>query len=70
MPSNALIFHSGVAKNSSGDMVTNGGRVLIAVAKDADLETAANEATKICSNTIAFEGAQFRRDIAHKALKK
>lgn len=70
LPEHSLIFHSGVAKNSSGQFVTNGGRVLIAVARDECLETAANGATRICQNNITFDGAQFRKDIAHKALKK
>lgn len=70
IPSDALVFHSGVAKNAAGQLVTNGGRVLIAVARDVDLEKAANAATRICQNKISFEGAQFRKDIAHKALKK
>lgn len=70
MPATSLIFHSGVAKNPAGDLVTNGGRVLIAVARDSDLESAANAATRICMNLISFDGAQYRKDIAHKALKK
>lgn len=69
VPPEALVFHSGVAKNSSGEFVTNGGRVLIAVARNSNLESAANEATRICTNTISFEGAQFRKDIGQKALK-
>lgn len=70
MPSDSLIFHSGVAKNAAGEYVTNGGRVLISVSRNTCLETAANAATRICANTITFEGAQYRKDIAHKALKK
>ncbi|XP_055376588.1 trifunctional purine biosynthetic protein adenosine-3 [Condylostylus longicornis] len=65
-----LIFHSGVAyKNEK--LVTNGGRVLIAVSLNEDLEKAASMATEICHN-IKFLGnkkAQYRTDIAAKAFK-
>lgn len=70
VPPDSLIFHAGVTKNAQGQLVTNGGRVLIAVSRNDDLETAANAATRICSDVISFEGAQYRKDIAHKAIKK
>ncbi|XP_055838329.1 trifunctional purine biosynthetic protein adenosine-3 [Episyrphus balteatus] len=65
-----IIFHSGVAINDEKKLVTNGGRVLIAVALRKDLKLAAAEATSICQN-IKFlgKGSQFRTDIAQKALK-
>lgn len=70
VPSDSLIFHAGVAKNAQGQLVTNGGRVLIAVSCSNDLEQAANAATRICSDVISFEGAKYRKDIAHKAINK
>lgn len=73
MPANTedqLIFHSGVAEESNGRIVTNGGRVLIAVTLRSDLRQAAKDSTKICQ-CIRFSGAgaQFRTDIAEKAFK-
>ncbi|XP_067621275.1 trifunctional purine biosynthetic protein adenosine-3 [Eurosta solidaginis] len=67
---NELIFHSGVAVGKSGEYLTNGGRVLIAVALRSDLRKAASVATKMCKG-ITFVGAdaQFRSDIAQKAFK-
>lgn len=73
MPPNTadeLIFHSGVAINKAGQYLTNGGRVLIAVALREDLRQAAADATMICQGiTFSGAGAQFRTDIAEKAFK-
>ncbi|XP_004527202.1 trifunctional purine biosynthetic protein adenosine-3 [Ceratitis capitata] len=67
---NELIFHSGVAVGKNGEYLTNGGRVLIAVALRKDLRQAAADATKICQGvTFSGAGAQFRTDIAEKAFK-
>lgn len=65
-----IVFHSGVAVNDSGQFLTNGGRVLIAVCLEATVKRAAAEATKICQQiTFSGSGAQFRKDIAKKAFK-
>nr|CAD7396078.1 unnamed protein product [Timema poppensis] len=63
------VFHSGTAKNLQGSVVTNGGRVLIAVSVATELATAAARATLACT-LIQFTGAQFRRDIAHKGIAR
>uniref|UniRef100_A0A1A9VZQ2 Trifunctional purine biosynthetic protein adenosine-3 n=1 Tax=Glossina brevipalpis TaxID=37001 RepID=A0A1A9VZQ2_9MUSC len=65
-----MVFHSGTATNANGKLVTNGGRVLIAVTLRSDLRQAAQASTKICQS-IQFSGggAQFRSDIAQKAFK-
>jgi phosphoribosylamine--glycine ligase len=65
--SNTKVFHAGTAK--SGDqIVTNGGRVLGVTAWAKDL-TIAQAAAYAAVEKIHFDGAQFRRDIAAKALK-
>ncbi|XP_030377639.1 trifunctional purine biosynthetic protein adenosine-3 [Scaptodrosophila lebanonensis] len=65
-----LVFHSGISVNAAGDALTNGGRVLIVVALDDSLQTAAAKATKLAAGIIfAGVGAQYRTDIAHKAFK-
>ncbi|XP_071446904.1 trifunctional purine biosynthetic protein adenosine-3 isoform X2 [Hetaerina americana] len=68
-----IVFHSGTAIQSTGDgapaFVTNGGRVLIAVALAADLALSAARAHAACSRII-FDGAQFRADIAHKSIAR
>lgn len=63
---NTKVFHAGTALKD-GQVVTNGGRVLGVTAWAADLRSA-REAAYAAVDRIAFEGAQFRRDIAAKAL--
>ena len=63
---NTKVFHAGTAK--SGDqIVTNGGRVLGVTAWARDLKSA-QAGAYAAVDKIHFEGAQYRRDIAAKAL--
>ncbi|KAK6619803.1 hypothetical protein RUM44_006202 [Polyplax serrata] len=66
---NQLVFHSGTALNRNNEIVTNGGRVLIAVAMDAQLALAIAKTIKVCE-TIRFEGSQFRNDIGLKGVAR
>jgi phosphoribosylamine--glycine ligase len=60
------VFHAGTAR--AGDrVITNGGRVLGVTALGKDLK-AAQAAAYAAVEKIQFEGAQFRRDIAAKAM--
>jgi len=56
--------------NAQKEALTNGGRVLIAIALDGSLKEAAAKATKL-AGSISFSGsgAQYRTDIAQKAFK-
>ena len=63
---NTKVFHAGTAR-SGEQIVTNGGRVLGVTAWAKDLATARNAAYAAVER-ITFEGAQYRRDIAAKAL--
>ncbi|VEN45085.1 unnamed protein product [Callosobruchus maculatus] len=65
---NHVVFHCGTALKDN-NIVTNGGRVLIAVALAPELVIAAAKATHACG-VIKFDGAQYRRDIAHKGIAK
>jgi phosphoribosylamine--glycine ligase len=60
------VFHAGTAWQD-GRTVTHGGRVLGVTALGADLK-AAQAAAYAAVAAIHFDGAQFRRDIAAKAL--
>jgi phosphoribosylamine--glycine ligase len=60
------VFHAGTA-SQDGRIVTHGGRVLGVTALGRDLKTAQAAAYTAVSK-INFTGAQFRRDIAAKAL--
>ncbi|EDW12043.1 trifunctional purine biosynthetic protein adenosine-3 [Drosophila mojavensis] len=65
-----LIFHSGLTVNAQQEPLTNGGRVLIAIALDPSLRQAAAQATKLAESiSFAGAGAQYRTDIAQKAFK-
>jgi phosphoribosylamine--glycine ligase len=63
---NTKVFHAGTALKE-GQIVTNGGRVLGVTALGRDLK-AAQAAAYAAVESIQFEGAQFRRDIAAKAF--
>jgi phosphoribosylamine---glycine ligase len=60
------VFHAGTA-SKDGQIVTSGGRVLGVTALGKDLKTAQAAAYAAVAK-ICFEGMQFRRDIAAKAL--
>ncbi|XP_063825916.1 trifunctional purine biosynthetic protein adenosine-3 [Ostrinia nubilalis] len=64
-----VVFHSGVARGANGSLVTWGGRVLLVCARAASLRAAAAAATAAAS-VIDFPGAQYRKDIAHRAFSK
>ena len=58
----AEIFHAGTAKNSNGEFITNGGRVLGVTAIGNDLSEALNIAYEAVGK-INWDGMQFRKDI-------
>jgi phosphoribosylamine--glycine ligase len=62
----AYIFHSGTRKEK-GAWLTVGGRVLGVTAINKDIKSAADAAYRTIEN-IRFDGAHYRRDIAHQAL--
>jgi len=65
---NTKVFHAGTAM--AGDkIVTSGGRVLGVTSWGKDLRSAQAAAYAAVEN-IHFEGAQFRRDIGAKGLKR
>ncbi|KAL1488872.1 hypothetical protein ABEB36_014667 [Hypothenemus hampei] len=63
---NHIVFHCGTALKEN-NLVTNGGRVLIAVSLAPQLVQAAANATRACE-IIKYEGAQYRKDIAQKGI--
>jgi phosphoribosylamine---glycine ligase len=62
------VFHAGTAL-ADGKIVTSGGRVLAVTALGRDLR-AARSAAYAAVERIRFEGAQYRRDIGHRALER
>jgi phosphoribosylamine--glycine ligase len=66
VPATAKVFHAGTTLRD-GQVVTAGGRVLCVVARGADV-IAARAAAYAAVELIAWQGVQFRRDIAHRAI--
>jgi phosphoribosylamine---glycine ligase len=65
---NCLVFHAGTRRENNR-LLTNGGRVLAVVGVDNDLRSALDR-TYAAVKKIRFDGAQFRRDIGAKGLRK
>jgi phosphoribosylamine---glycine ligase len=65
---NVKVFHAGTS-SAGGQIVTSGGRVLGVTGWGGDVR-AAREVAYVAVKGIQFEGAQWRSDIASKALKQ
>ena len=63
------IFHAGTSRGEDGQLKTSGGRVIAATATGKDLREAVDKAYQGVG-MIQFEGMQYRKDIAHRALKQ
>jgi phosphoribosylamine--glycine ligase len=63
----AMVFHAGTAQKGK-DIVTSGGRVLCVTVLADTVKAAQQHAYEICQG-IHFDGAQYRRDIGHRAIK-
>ncbi|MBL4700451.1 MAG: phosphoribosylamine--glycine ligase, partial [Phycisphaeraceae bacterium] len=61
------VFQAGT-KESDGQIVTNGGRVLNVCAMGKNLKEAQAKANAACE-VIAFEGAFYRKDIGYRVMK-
>ena len=62
----SMVFHAGTTLKD-GQVVTAGGRVLAVTALGPDLRTAVGRAYEAVAK-ISFEGAHYRKDIAHRAF--
>ena len=63
------IYHMGTKIDENGNLVTNGGRVLFAVAKGETLEEANKKAVSLVAE-IKCDNLFYRRDIGAKAFRK
>ena len=63
-----FVFHAGT-KLVDNNVLTTGGRVLNVVALGSDIKEAIDKVYLACGE-IKFEGAHYRRDIGHRALKR
>jgi phosphoribosylamine--glycine ligase len=64
----AHVFHAGTAERD-GRIVTSGGRVLCVTALGDTARAAQHRAYEVAA-AIEFDGAQYRRDIGHRAIKR
>ena len=64
----AVVFHAGTALGANGP-VSSGGRVLCVTALGDSVKLAQQRAYEVLRG-IHFEGAQYRRDIGHRAIKR
>jgi phosphoribosylamine--glycine ligase len=62
------VFHAGTERTADGHVRTSGGRVLCVTALGDSARTAQQRAYDML-NSISFDGAQWRRDIGHRAIK-
>jgi len=67
--SDSMVFHAGTERRADGTLVTNGGRVLCVTALGDSVKTAHQRAYAALA-PIRFDGAQYRSDIGHRALKQ
>ena len=64
----AVVFHAGTRRTGT-EVVTAGGRVLGITGRGKTLANAQAEAYRV-TKSIAFEGAHYRTDIAHRAFSR
>lgn len=66
LPQDLVCFHAGTRTNN-GSIITSGGRVFGLTVWSSDIESAVE---KVYANIdkVSFEGMQYRKDIAHRAL--
>lgn len=63
-----LVMHAGTTRDVSGSLVTSGGRVLGVVGSGGSIKES-RESAYAGVELISFEGVQYRRDIAARAIK-
>ena len=64
----AMVFHAGTVMGEDGVVRTSGGRVLCVTALGDSIRQAQQRAYDVARG-IYFDGAQYRRDIGHRAIK-
>ena len=63
----ALVFHAGTTTDSNGQVVTAGGRVLVAVGSGSDIQAARDDAYSTVDK-VSFDREHHRTDIALRAI--
>ncbi|HEY5227628.1 MAG TPA: phosphoribosylglycinamide synthetase C domain-containing protein, partial [Opitutaceae bacterium] len=69
LPEGVVVFHAGTARDTAGQLVTSGGRVLGVTATGPTLAVAAARAYAICES-IQCSSKYYRRDIGARQLRR
>ncbi len=69
LPPATTIYHAGTARNTAGQLVTHGGRVLGVTAQGPSLRDAADRAYAAC-NQVKCSSKYFRRDIGARQFNR
>jgi phosphoribosylamine--glycine ligase len=64
----SLILHAGTTRNSKGNIITNGGRVIAVTSLDSDISQALQKSFENAEK-IQFEGKYYRKDIGKDLLQ-
>ncbi len=64
-----IVFHAGTKRDAGGALLTNGGRVLAVTGLGETLDDAQRRSQSAAA-AVAFEGKQFRRDIAWREMSR
>ncbi|HEX9196471.1 MAG TPA: phosphoribosylglycinamide synthetase C domain-containing protein, partial [Candidatus Bathyarchaeia archaeon] len=67
---NVVLFHAGTAIDSTGKLVTAGGRVLNIAVTGPDVESARKDAYSAIGSSVQFPGMQYRHDIGNGRLRR
>jgi phosphoribosylamine---glycine ligase len=67
LPENTVCFHAGT-KTENGQVITAGGRVFGLTAWASDISNAVDKVYS-CIDKVSFDGMQYRKDIARRALE-
>ena len=68
--SNIVVFHAGTGRNTNGQLVTSGGRVLNVAATGPNVESARRDAYSAIGNSIQFPGMHYRSDIGSGRIRR
>ena len=67
---NIVVFHAGTARNSSGQLLTAGGRVLNVAATGPSVESARKDAYSVIGKSVYFPGMHYRTDVGNGQIRR
>jgi phosphoribosylamine--glycine ligase len=67
--SKIVVFHAGTGRNTNGQLVTSGGRVLNVAATGPSVESARRDAYSVIDKSIQFPGMHYRSDIGSSRIR-